>query len=300
MDENKPRPILTIAIPTYNREMYLHKCLENIYSQIGNDSRFEVLVCDNDSSDNTQEIVNIYTRKYTNIIYAKNESNIGATNNFQKVLELATGEYINLHGDDDYFNEGTYNEIFNMIASNGDCDVMFLPGASNVFSVKRGIGLSNYIVDAKNITGITGMVIKNDAYKNIKDKEKFLYSSLNHMYIQLEMLTSNPNYCVLNGPVARFDCASAGFSGYNVMEVIMKNYIDILFSFEGNGLTRGEIKYQKYFLLFLVMPFLRWVINANMSLSLDNSIELFTEYYSGEVYFQEKLLELKSILALKR
>jgi len=301
MNENdKIRPILTIAIPTFNREMYLCKCLENVYSQIGNDPRFEVLVCDNDSSDNSQEIVNVYARKYTNLVSFKNESNIGASNNFQKVLELASGKYINLHGDDDYFNDGVYYEIVNMIESNSDCDVMFLPGASNVFSVKRGVGLSNYIIDAKNISGITGMVIKNDAYKNVADKEKFLYSKLNHMYIQLEMLTNNPNYCVLNGPIPRFDCASAGFSGYNVMEVIMKNYIDILFNFEGNGLTNDEIKFQKYFLLCLLFPFLRWVINANMSLSLDRSIELFTLYYSGEAYFEEKLAELKSILALKR
>jgi hypothetical protein len=114
------------------------------------------------------------------------------------------------------------------------------------------------------------------------------------------MLHSNPNYCVLDGPIARFDCDSAGFSGYNVMEVIMKNYLDILYNFEGNGLTTSEIKYQKHFLLLLLLPFIRWVINANMSLSLDNSIELFTEYYSEEAYFQEKLSELKSILDLKK
>ena len=300
----KTTPILTIGVPTCNREMYIHKCLESIYSQIGNDSRFEVLICDNDSSDNTKEIVNIYATKYTNIVYVKNDTNIGASKNIQKVLELATGEYIHLQGDDDYVQQGVYYETLNMISNNRDCDVMFLKflpsfSASKVFSVKRGVGLRNFIVDANNISGINGILIKNAAYKNINDKEKFLYSSLNHMYIQLEMLHNNPNYCVLDGPIARFDCASAGFSGYNVMEVIMKNYIDILYSFEGNGLTTAEIKYQKYFLLFLLLPFIRWVINANMSLSLDNSIELFTEYYSGEAYFEEKLLELKSILALK-
>lgn len=306
MNENdKTRPILTIAIPTYNRTYFLEKCLENIYSQIGNDSRFEVLICDNDSSDNTAEIVNIYIRKYTNLVYVKNESNIGASKNIQKVLELATGEYIHLQGDDDYVSEGVYYEAFNMISNNGDCDVMFLrvppiDSNSNVFSVKRGSGLSSFIVDIVNITAISGILIKNDAYKNISNKEKFLYSRLNHMYIQLEMLNNNPNYCVLNGPIARFDCGSALFSGYNVMEVIMKNYIDILYSFEGNGLTSADIKYHKYFLLFLLLPFIRWVIKDNMSLSLDRSIELFTQYYSNEIYFEEKLAELKSILALKR
>ena len=121
----KARPILTIGVPTYNREMYMHKCLESIYSQIGNDSRFEVLICDNDSSDNTKAIVNIYTTKYTNIVYVKNDSNIGASKNIQKVLELATGEYIHLQGDDDYVQDGVYYETLNMISNNRDCDVMF-------------------------------------------------------------------------------------------------------------------------------------------------------------------------------
>lgn len=299
MNNSEVRPIFTIAIPTYNRELYLHTCLENIYSQIDNDPRFEVVVCDNNSSDNTEAIVNMYIRKYSNIAYFKNDSNIGASKNFQKVLDLSRGEYINLHGDDDYFNEGVYYEILDMISNNRDCDVMFLPGASDKFSVKRGTGLSSYIIDARNLTGVSGMVIKNDAYKNIVDKEKFIYSGLNHMYIQLEMLTNNLNYCVLNGPISRWDCASAMFSGYNVMEVIMKNYIDILYSFEGKGLTANEIKIQKYFLLFLLLPFIVWVIEAKMSLSLDGAVELFTEYYSEEIYFDEKLAELKSILALK-
>jgi len=183
------------------------------------------------------------------------ESNIVAAKDFQKVLQLATGEYINLHG---------------------DCDVIFLPGVSN-----------------------TGTVIKKDNYKNINDKEKFLYYNLKQMYIQLEMLKNNPNYSILNGS-SGFDCSTALFSGYNVIEVIMKNYMDILYSFEGNGLTSSEIKYQKYFLLFLILPFIRWVINSNMPLSSDRTIEVFTEYYCDEIYFEEKLAELKSILALKR
>ncbi|MGH4052933.1 MAG: hypothetical protein ACREVX_16670 [Clostridium sp.] len=63
--------------------------------------------------------------------------------------------------------------ILDMIEGNCDCDVMFLPGANDVFSVKRGAGLSNYIVDAKNISGITGMVICNDVIKKLTIKKSF-------------------------------------------------------------------------------------------------------------------------------
>ena len=100
MNENdKIKPILTIGIPTFNRDEFVRKLLENIYSQVGNDSRFEVLVCDNDSTDNTSKIVHEYMQKYDSLVYCKNEENIGVSNNIQKVLELSKGEYINLHGD---------------------------------------------------------------------------------------------------------------------------------------------------------------------------------------------------------
>lgn len=296
-EQSKNRALLTIGIPTFNRAYYLNRCLENVYSQIGNDPRFEVLVCDNASTDETEVIVNLYKKRFPNLVYVKNETNIGATMNFQKVLDLATGEYVNLHGDDDYFKEGVYHQIVNMIANNKDCEVMALPWGYRNFNVKRGVGISNYIIDARNPTGISWIILGVDAYRKIEDKEKFLYSLLNHMYIQLEILSKNPNYCVLQGPIARLDSAGAQFSGYNAMEVIMKNYLDIIYSYEGNGLTPQEVKIQKEFLLILLFSFIEWIIRDNMSIDLKGSVELFTDYYKDEVYFEARVAQLKSILA---
>ncbi|MCJ7691131.1 MAG: glycosyltransferase, partial [Clostridiaceae bacterium] len=224
----KIRPILTIGIPTYNRAKFLRKCLENIYSQVGNDSRFEVLVCDNDSTDNTSTMINELLQKYETLVYYKNDTNIGVSKNIQKVLDISKGDYINLHGDDDYFNDGVYSAIINMINENRDCDLMYLSMKWHPLIVKRGIGMCNYQTDSGTGGWISGMVINNDAYMKITDKEKFLYSSLNHIYIQLELLRFNPNYCILSGQINRADTGSAGAYGYNIMEVAVQNYLDIL------------------------------------------------------------------------
>lgn len=293
------RPILTIAIPTYNRALYLRACLENIYSQVGNDSRVEVLVCDNCSPDNTSTVIEEYKQKYVNLVYYKNLTNIGVSKNIQKVLELSRGEYINLHGDDDYFNEGIYSTIINMIDSNRDCDLMYLSMKWHPLNIKRGIGMSNYQIDSGTGGWITGMVIKNDAYKNITEKEKFLNSNLNHIYIQLELLRSNPNYCILSGQINRADTGSAGAYGYNIMEVAIKNYLDILYSFKDNGLSEAEIEYHKIVSLDITFPLIRWIIESRLPLSIDRGIEIFTEYYSNEPYFNIKLDELKAIFDLK-
>ncbi|MGH4120179.1 glycosyltransferase family 2 protein [Clostridium sp.] len=300
MDKNdKTRPILTIGIPTYNRAEFLRKCLENIYSEVGNDSRVEVLVCDNDSADNTSTIIEEFKQKYQTLVYYKNPTNIGVSKNIQKVLELSKGEYINLHGDDDYFNEGVYYTIINMINSNRDCDLMYLSMKWHSLNIKRGMGMSNYQIDSGTGGWISGMVIKNDAYKKIRQKEKFLYSNLNHIYIQLELLRNNPNYCILSGQINRADTGSAGASGYNIMEVAIRNYLDILYSFKNNGLTVEEIAYHKIASLGITFPLIRWIIQSRLPLSIDGGIDIFTEYYSSEPYFDSKLEELKSIFDLK-
>ena len=297
--ESKLRPILTIGIPTYNRAEFLRKCLENIYSQVGNDCRFEVVVCDNDSTDNTSRIIQEFLQKYETLVYYKNDTNIGVSKNIQKVLELSKGEYINLHGDDDYFNEGIYYTIFNMINSNRYCDLMYLSMKWHPLNIKRGMGMSNYQIDSGTGGWISGMVIKNDAYKKILQKEKFLYSSLNHIYIQLELLRSNPNYCILSGQISRGDTGSAGASGYNIMEVAIKNYLDILYSFRNNGLTDAEIAYHKIASLSITFPLIRWILQTRLPLSIEGGIEIFTKYYEGEPYFDSKLEELRGIFNLK-
>lgn len=290
---------MTIAIPTYNRAPYLRTCLENIYSQIGYDSRVEVLVCDNDSPDDTAIIINEYKEKYKTLVSYKNSTNIGVSKNIQRVLELSKGEYINLHGDDDYFNEGIYKIIMAMIESNKDCDLMYLSMKWHPLDIKRGVGMGNYQIDSGTGGWITGMVINNDAYKKIEEKEKFLNSNLNHIYIQLELLRSNPNYCILSGQINRGDTGSAGAYGYNIMEVAIQNYLDILYSFKNNGLTEAELEYHKVISLDITFPLIRWIIESRLPLSIDRGVEIFTEYYSNEPYFEAKLEELKAIFALK-
>lgn len=50
---------------------------------------------------------------------------------------------INLHGDDDYFNEGIYKIIMAMIECNKDCNLMYLSMKGHPLNIKRGRGMSN-------------------------------------------------------------------------------------------------------------------------------------------------------------
>lgn len=91
---------VTVCIPTYNGSQYLPKCLDSVLSQ--SDSGFEVLIVDDQSSDNTWEMLNQYAAKDNRIRLFRNEQNLGLVGNWNRCLELARGEWIKFVFQDDW------------------------------------------------------------------------------------------------------------------------------------------------------------------------------------------------------
>jgi len=101
---NKNTIKLSITIPTYNRAKYLDECLNSIYDQKEvNFNEIEIVVSDNNSSDETESVINKWKQKFSIFIYKKNSVNLGPTRNIRNVLNLGRGDYIWLFGDDDIF-----------------------------------------------------------------------------------------------------------------------------------------------------------------------------------------------------
>ncbi|MPQ32923.1 glycosyltransferase family 2 protein [Clostridium estertheticum] len=300
MSNNEKKALLSIAIPTYNRANFLDKCLDSIYSEVNNDPIFEIVISDNASTDNTYEIVRKYKQTHNNIVYYRQHENVGFSKNFKKVLELATGEYINPHGDDDFFNTGMIYEIINLILKNKDCSVMYTSWKNVPLNITCGINMNNYLNELNGINFITSMIIKNEDYKKIEDKDKFLNTEINQVYIQLELLKINPKYCILHGNIFRIDSGGAPYSGYNLSDAAINNYFDILESYSKYGLDIETLKNEKIKVLnSIIFPSIYKVINRASEIDLDGLVEAFIKYYPNEVYFEEKLNEIKSLLKLR-
>jgi abequosyltransferase len=92
-------PLLSICIPSYNRSKYLPDLLNSIASQY--DPRLEVVICDNGSTDNTQETVLLWQKNHPWIVYEKFEKNVGPDRCFLRSIEIASGTFAWLMGDDD-------------------------------------------------------------------------------------------------------------------------------------------------------------------------------------------------------
>jgi glycosyltransferase involved in cell wall biosynthesis len=90
-------PLITIAIPTFNRAAMLKDCILSALSQTY--QNFEVIVSDNASTDETQEVLKSFCDRRLRVVRQK--TNIGLLPNWNACLAEANGEYIVIVADDD-------------------------------------------------------------------------------------------------------------------------------------------------------------------------------------------------------
>lgn len=98
MSERTPR--VSIGLPVYNGERYVARAVDSLIAQDFED--FELIISDNASTDRTSEICEDYARRDRRIRYQRNERNIGAVGNFNRTLDLASGEYFKWAAHDDW------------------------------------------------------------------------------------------------------------------------------------------------------------------------------------------------------
>ena len=113
--------MISVCIPTYNGGIYLEACLQSVCDQTYTD--FEILVCDDCSSDNTLEIVKAFQQKDSRIKLFVNQKNLGLVGNWNRCLELAEGEWIKFVFQDDLISASCLQE---MLEITGDATQMVL------------------------------------------------------------------------------------------------------------------------------------------------------------------------------
>jgi len=84
-------PRVSIGMAIYNEEKYLRQALDSLLAQDFAD--FELIISDNASEDATQAISLEYAARDPRVRYHRNETNVGATENFNRAFRLSSGEY---------------------------------------------------------------------------------------------------------------------------------------------------------------------------------------------------------------
>lgn len=103
---------VSVIVPVYNTSKFLRKCLDSLVNQTFKD--FEVIIVNDGSTDNSQDIINEYISKYP-FMKALKKENGGISSARNVALSYATGEYISFVDSDDFveifFLEKMYEKI---------------------------------------------------------------------------------------------------------------------------------------------------------------------------------------------
>lgn len=94
-------PLVSVVIPTYNRKNTLKRCIDSVLQQTYRN--FEIIIVDDCSTDGTKEFVEDEYGDISdiNIVYIRNDNNLGAAVSRNVGVSYANGEYIAFHDSDD-------------------------------------------------------------------------------------------------------------------------------------------------------------------------------------------------------
>lgn len=121
-------PLVSVAIPTFNRAPLLKKCVATVLAQTY--PRFELLVSDNASTDDTSEVLSGFDDKRLRVI--RQEINIGLLPNWNACVAAARGEYIVVLSDDDTIEPWLLERCIGVVAQRPQIPVVI--GLSNLHS----------------------------------------------------------------------------------------------------------------------------------------------------------------------
>jgi glycosyltransferase involved in cell wall biosynthesis len=129
---------VSILIPTYNREYILKETIECALAQDYPD--FEIVICDNASTDGSWSIISDYATRFPKIKAQKNAENLGAVRNWVECLKMADGEYAKILWSDDLISKDFLSKTVPLFNEK----VGFVYTATEVFEDKVGMGVKFY------------------------------------------------------------------------------------------------------------------------------------------------------------
>lgn len=110
MKKLKPNIKLSIIVPVYNVYEYIDKCLKSLVNQTL--ENIEIIVVNDGSPDNSQEIIDKYTKQYPNKIKSFITENGGQGSARNLGIEKASGEFIAFVDSDDFVEAKMYEKMY--------------------------------------------------------------------------------------------------------------------------------------------------------------------------------------------
>lgn len=164
-------PLVSILIPAYNQTKYLEQALDSALNQSYRNT--EIIICDDSTTNDVQELVKRYMLKSNKIKYINNGGPLGlkGLNNVKKCFDISSGEYISYLLHDDLYNSNKIDKMINYFLYD---DTLSLITSYRKMIDKNG----NYLMD----NFVNACQYPNDTWLTGEDAgRKILFSTLNYI-----------------------------------------------------------------------------------------------------------------------
>ena len=152
---------LSIIVPIYNSEKYLETMLNSLIIQELVDEMFEIIIINDNSTDNSLEIINKYKNAFPSLITViNNKTNLGVSKSRNIGISLAKGFYIGFVDSDDAINRFMYSDMLNVAHINNSPDI-----------VSVGVRLIDENLDDNELTVLINDDRNSFSYKKVNPKE---------------------------------------------------------------------------------------------------------------------------------
>jgi len=226
---------ISICIPQYNRIQYLLKSLRQIELQEYTD--IEIVISDDGSTDDTEsEIKKLQLNYKYPVIFSKNEKNLGYDRNYRRSMELATGDYCIVIGNDDtiyqpgsmallagFLKENNYPEIgfSNFVEDNNPGVVVQRAQQTTVLGAGRETALKYYSC----FSFVGGLIYKRSAF-NEYNTDKHDGSIYSQIYLGCLMVSKGCRLFSIKEPLILKDLYMDGKFRHSYRDRIAKKWKD--------------------------------------------------------------------------
>lgn len=186
----------SIVIPYYNASNFLKDSIDSIINQtLDFEKNIELILVDDGSTDNSNEIALTYKERYPNNIITLSQKHEGQASAKNFGFIHATGEYINFLDSDDYLSENALSEVLNFFEEvNDELNVVTIPivyfdrcskqhKLNNKFEFNRVIELDEE--PEKFLLSSSPVFIKTKALENLRFDEQLMFSDSKHFILKL-------------------------------------------------------------------------------------------------------------------
>ena len=261
---------LSIGLPIFNGELFIHKAIESILAQTF--KNFELIISDNASTDSTKQICEEFAKQDSRIRYFRQESNIGIHKNFNFVLKQAKNEYFAWAAVDDHLDNDYMEKNIKIL----DSDKKIVSSVGKIIPIgAETLGINPQLIETTQYPKFIKNYIKKSRHKKITDAVNISGSDDQKIRMLLKNTKSLGRFygvhrteqlrqCIVDTPFINVEVAI--FLNLVLLGDFHEEVSTKLYEFDEGISSRGIINMAKYSghgwfgLLFPFYPYTNWCI----------------------------------------